>query len=118
VINPIGFAFEDFDGLGSHRTIEKDAPVDASGEVTLGSNVLNFVGGRELAEQLAALPEAQACYAQNWLRYAFGRADTSDDLRTLAVLSRGLADPQYGVRDVLVDITQSAAFSHLNDGVK
>jgi hypothetical protein len=118
VINPIGFAFEDFDGIGTHRTTEKDAPVDASGAVTLSSAMLSFVGGRELAEQLAELPEAQACYAQNWLRYALGRADTIDDLKTLAVLRRGLADPEYGVRDVLVEITQSAAFSHLNDSAK
>lgn len=117
-INPIGFAFEDFDGIGNHRTTEKDVPVDASGSVTLNSAMLSFVGGRELAEQMAALPEAQACYAQNWLRYAWGRADTAADLRTLSVVRQGLADPGYGVRDLLVDITQSAAFTHLRDGVE
>lgn len=118
VINPMGFAFEDFDGLGQHRTTEKDVAVDASGSVSLNSAMLSFVGGKQLAEQLAALPEAQACYAQNWLRYAWGRADTAADLRTLTVVRQGLADPGYGVRDLLIDITQSAAFSHLNDGVE
>lgn len=118
VINPIGFAFEDFDALGNHRTTEKDAPVDASGEVALNSAMLSFVGGKELAEQLAALPEAQACYAQNWLRYTFGRADTADDLKTLTVLRQGLADPNYGVRDLMLDITQSAAFSHFHESAE
>jgi hypothetical protein len=118
MINPIGFAFEGFDGLGNHRTTEKDAPVDASGAVLLNEAMLSFVGGRELSEQLAALPEAQACYAQNWLRYAWGRADTADDLRTLTVLRQRLADPNYGVRDLLVDVTRSAAFSHLNDSAE
>jgi hypothetical protein len=113
-INPIGFGLEDFDGLGNYRTTENDAPVDPSGEVSLGSNMLSFVGARELAEQLATLPEAQACYAQNWLRYAWGRADTTDDLRTLSLIRQRLADPSYGVRDLMLTITQSAAFSHLN----
>jgi Protein of unknown function (DUF1592)/Protein of unknown function (DUF1588)/Protein of unknown function (DUF1595)/Protein of unknown function (DUF1585)/Protein of unknown function (DUF1587) len=118
MINPVGFAFEDFDALGNHRDTEKGAPVDASGSLMVGSINLSFVGGKELAEQIAVLPEAQACYAQNWLRYALGRADTVDDMRTLAILRQGLANADYGVRDVLVDITRSAAFSHLNESVE
>ncbi len=115
MINPVGFAFEDFDGIGGHRTAEKGAPVDASGTVKIGDATLGFVGGKELASQIASLPEAQACYARNWLRYAWGRADTDADLRTLTLLRQGLASPDYGVRDLLVDITESAAFSHFTE---
>lgn len=118
MINPMGFAFEDFDGVGNYRTTEKDVAVDASGSLELSTSTLNFVGGKELAAQLATQPEAQACYARNWLRYAWGRADTADDLRTLTTVRQRLADPAYSVRDLLVDITQSAAFSHLNESVE
>lgn len=118
MINPMGFAFEDFDGVGSYRTSEHDAPIDASGTLELSAGTLAFTGAKELSAQLATQPEAQACYARNWLRYAWGRADTADDLRTLTVLRQRLADPSYGVRELLVDITQSAAFSHLAETVE
>jgi Protein of unknown function (DUF1592)/Protein of unknown function (DUF1588)/Protein of unknown function (DUF1595)/Protein of unknown function (DUF1585)/Protein of unknown function (DUF1587) len=118
MINPIGFAFENFDGIGHYRDTDNGAPVDASGSIELSTATLSFADGKELIAQLATQPEAQACYARNWLRYAWGRADTQADLRTLTLLRQRLAAPEYGVRDLLVDITQSAAFSHLNESVE
>jgi hypothetical protein len=112
-INPAGFAFEDFDAIGRHRTQEAGAPVDASGVLELMMDDLSFEGGKEFSAQIAARPEAQACYAQNWLRYLWGRADTDADLRTLTSIRQGLATANYGVRELLLDITASAAFLHL-----
>lgn len=112
-INPAGFAFEDFDAIGRHRSEENGAPVDASGVLELRGESLEFEGGRQFSAEIAARPEAQACYAQNWLRYLWGRADTDADLRTLATIRQGLERPDYGVRELLLDITRSAAFLHL-----
>jgi hypothetical protein len=112
-INPVGFAFEDFDAIGRHRTEESGEAVDAQGSLSLGGARLDFEGGKQLAQQIASRPEAQACYAQNWLRYLWGRADTSADLRTLATITKSLGSPSYGVRELLLDISASAAFIHL-----
>jgi Protein of unknown function (DUF1588)/Protein of unknown function (DUF1585) len=113
-INPAGFAFEDFDNIGRHRTEEAGQAIDASGALTLGGVTLEAEGAKELAARLAELPEARACYARNWLRYLWGRADTEDDLRTLTTLRAGLATPSYGVRDLLLDIVRSSAFLHIS----
>lgn len=112
-INPTGFAFEDFDAIGRYRTEEEGEAINANGLLSLGGATLEFEGGKEFAAQIAERPEAHACYAQNWLRYLWGRADTDDDLRTLATIRQGLSRSDYGVRDLLIDITQSAAFLHL-----
>ncbi len=113
-INPVGFAFEDFDGLGRHRDMEAGVPIDAATVLRLPGVQLAVEGGKEAALALAELPEARACYARNWLRYAWGRADTEADLRTLTRLRQGLADPSFGVRDILIEIAESTAFSHLS----
>lgn len=113
-INPAGFAFEDFDTIGRHRAEEDGEAIDASGGLSLGGATLTVEGGKEFAAALAGLPDAQACYARNWLRYLWGRADTEDDLRTLTTIRTGLATPSYGVRDLLLDIVQSSAFLHLS----
>ncbi len=112
-INPAGFAFEDFDAIGRYRTEEDGAPIDASGVLELQGQELEFEGGKQFSAEIAARPEAQACYAQNWLRYLWGRPDTDADLRTLATIRLGLARPDYGTRELLLDITSSAAFLHL-----
>ena len=112
-INPAGFAFEDFDAIGRYRTQEEGKAIDANGVLSLGGAMLEFEGGKEFAARIAQRPEAHACYAQNWLRYLWGRADTEADLRTLATIRQGLSRPDYGIRDLLIDVTQSAAFLHL-----
>jgi hypothetical protein len=112
-INPVGFAFEDFDAIGRYREQEAGASIDATGTLNLGGALLRVDGGKELAAAIANRPETLACYARNWLRYLWGRADTVADLHTLTLLRQRLAASDYGVRDLLVDVTQSAAFLHL-----
>ncbi len=43
----------------------------------------------------------------------YARNETGLDLRTLATPAKGLATDDFGARDVMVSMTQSAAFSHL-----
>ncbi len=64
-INPSGFAFEQFDGLGTLRTSEKGAPVDASGSLTIGDRTLQFAGAQEAPEgALRARPGARLLCAK------------------------------------------------------
>ena len=112
-INPVGFAFEEFDAIGRRRASENGAPIDSTGSVKLGDQEIQFRGGSELLSALAQSSEARACYAKHWLEFGYGRSDGSEDLRTLATLHQALADPGYGVRDLVLQLTQSAAFSSL-----
>lgn len=113
IINPVGFAFEGFDAIGVARTTEDGAPIDTTGVALLSGQQIPFADARDLSTRIAALPEAHGCYAKNWLQYAYGRRDTTQDLRTMGVIARNLATDTYGVRQLLVDLTRGAAFSHL-----
>lgn len=112
-INPAGFAFESFDAIGALRTSENGAPVDPAGTVSLGTNVIGFQTAAEFVEGLAGLPQTRDCYAQHWLRYAYGRENAGGDARTLGLLARDMEREGFGVRDVLLGITRGAAFTHL-----
>ena len=101
------------DAIGRHRTSENGAPIDSTGQVLLGGESLAFQGARELLTAIANSSEARACYAKQWLTFSYGRKDSGNDLRTLAILHQSLADPSYGVRDLVRQLTQSAAFSSL-----
>lgn len=83
IMDPIGFAFEEFDAVGQHRTTEHDKPVDASGEA-VGSDVGKFLGVSELGFKLAASVDARACIAAQWFRHSYGRLESAADADVLA----------------------------------
>ena len=59
---------------------------------------------------IASSPEARACYSATWTRYAFGRAEAASDECAISVLGAHLADDNYKVTDMMVDLTRTRAF--------
>lgn len=112
-INPVGFAFENFDAIGVHRTTENGVAVDASGVLTLGDATVSFQNGAEFSQEIAALSRVRSCYATNWLNYAYGREESAGDSRTLGRLTAALAEAPFGARELLLALTSGAAFNHL-----
>jgi hypothetical protein len=87
--------------------------VDASGQLS-APQALNFNGAKDLSTQLATLPETAACYASNWLEYAYARPATDADRATLADLQQSLSAPGFGAKQMLLRLARSAAFTHIN----
>lgn len=113
LINPTGFAFEEFDGLGQRRDEERGAPIDSSGTLELGGQELTFGGASELLEALAQEPQVHACYAKNWLEFAYGRSDDEADSRALGLAAQRLGAGAFSIRDLAVTLTERPAFDHL-----
>lgn len=111
VIDPIGFAFEEFDGIGRHRTDENGFPIDASGGIpSLGIDDGSLVGAAALGRALAESPELKACVATQWLRFSFGRLESEADADTIAELADAF-DAQ-SMREALVSVVKTEAFLH------
>jgi hypothetical protein len=111
LVDPIGFAFEHFDGIGRYRADENGLPIDATGEI-LSTSATNskFDDAPALASILANSPDVQECYARQWIRYGYGLLDEGP----LSCLSDGVAtDFQSGnlkVLDLLVSLTKTPHF--------
>lgn len=105
-IDGIGFGFEGYDSMGSYRTEDNGAPVDASGVFALGDLAeTEFVGGVELSELLAESVDAQGCYARQWYRYAIGRSEAEADGPVLAAIERDFVESGGDLRTVLIQIS-------------
>jgi hypothetical protein len=80
LIDPVGFGFEEFDGLGVFRTTENGKPVDDSGTL-IGTDDIDgdFRGASELSERLISSRQFQDCSVKQMFRFAMGQAETSDD---------------------------------------
>ena len=88
LIDPVGFGFEEFDGLGRFRSTEAGKPIDDSGEL-IGTEDIDgvFQGASELSERLVTSKQFQDCSVTQMFRFAMGQAETSDDREILSEIS-------------------------------
>jgi hypothetical protein len=108
--DPLGFAFEGYDGVGAFRTTDGGKPVDASGAVTLSGQKHPFADGVELSRLLARSTEVRSCVATQWLRYALKRREVRGDEASLALATDRFARAGYDVRELLVAAASTRSF--------
>ena len=108
-INPPGFALENYDSLGGHRTVDNGQPIDASGALDLrGGESLRFDSAVELAAQLATSAQVHDCYARQWATYALGRPVYGEEPSVAAIQQR--FRDSGDVQSLLVDLVTSDLF--------
>jgi hypothetical protein len=112
IIDPIGFAFENFDATGAWRTTENNKPVDASGTLMLPSATISFKNAVELVTQLAKMPETADCVAKQWFRYGLRKRDEAGEEPSLKALQQTFKNTGYDLRELVVAVTKTRAFTH------
>ena len=111
-VNPPGFAFENYDGLGVFRTTDSGFPVDSTGTmVTPGQVSITFTNAIDLSRQLAANPEVRWCLDRQWFRYMLGRPEGAAEQGSLEAAYRSAsATDGYSLRALLTAMVTSKAF--------
>lgn len=111
LIDPLGFGFENYDGIGAYRTQENGKAVDSVGEV-IGAEDANgpFTNVAELAEQLASSEYVQACFSKQVLRHAVRRIETASDMCSVAHLSSNFLQNGGDIASLMIEIAVSDAF--------
>ncbi len=115
-MNPIGFGFENFDGVGLWRDTQNGKPIDPSGEIN-STESLNgpLMGPVELANKLASSEEVATCVSSQWFRFSYNRTVTSADSEEgcgLDLANQAFADSGYNLRELIVALTQTDTFRH------
>jgi hypothetical protein len=111
LMDPLGFAFETYDGIGAYRTTEAGKPVDASGTVVLATDGPRpFVDAVALARILAASADVRRCAARNWVRYALGRRELDTEQGSVDSGLRALGEQKMEVRELMAAVATSRAF--------
>jgi|CXWL01.1.fsa_nt_gi hypothetical protein len=114
LIDPMGLGMEDFDGLGKHRTMENNAPVDASGVLVASGDSAHegaFTGGAALARMLSENSTVASCATLQLFRYSAGRIENDSDKCALKEMNELFASGGQDFRDALDGLVRSTSFT-------
>jgi hypothetical protein len=109
-LDPLGFGFENFDGIGGWRTKDGKFAIDPSGVLPDGKA---FKGPTELRAILKGKAgEFCSCLSEKMLTYALGRGLEYYDKCALDDLAKRLAQDQYKFSALVIGVVRSDAFQH------
>jgi hypothetical protein len=108
LVDPIGFAFENYDAAGLWRDTEYGLPIDASGTITTTDVAGDFLGAVELSERLARSEDVKRCYVGHWMTFAYGPSATGGDACSRQQLER--AFERGNVQELVLALTQADSF--------
>jgi hypothetical protein len=109
VIDPVGFALENFDPVGRWRTTGADgAPLDTSGVLADGSKVNGPIALRNV---ILSRPEAFATtLTERLMTYALGRGVEPADMAVIRRIVKNSAVRNYALQSIISGIVESAPF--------
>jgi mono/diheme cytochrome c family protein len=108
LMDPIGLAMENFDGVGAWRVRDAGARIDATSQLSDGTAVDGVVA---LRDTLVRRPEVFVrTMTENLLVYALGRGLTTADQPTVRAIMREAQPGNYRVSALVTGIVNSTPF--------
>ena len=108
IMDPIGFALENFDHAGKWRTLDGTSPIDASGQLVDGTKL---DGSESLRRALVARSGVFAeVAAEKMLTYAVGRALRPQDMPSVRAITRGAAKDNYRFSSLVLGVVRTPQF--------
>ena len=109
LMDPVGFALENFDAIGRWRTFEEGLPIDASGGLPDGTT---FTGVSGLEEGLRRRPELfVGALTEKLLTFALGRGIETFDAPAVRRIVREARAQDYRFSSVILGIVNSTPFT-------
>jgi hypothetical protein len=109
LMDPVGFALENYDAIGRWRTLEEGQPVDATGGLPDGSK---FIGVAPLEDGLRKRPELfVGTLTEKLLTFALGRGIESSDAPAVRRIVREAQANDYRFSSVILGVVNSTPFT-------
>ena len=108
IMDPVGFALENFDAIGQWRTEEHGSPINATAKLVDGTEIN---GAIDLRNALLKYSDRFAqTTTEKLMTYALGRGLEYYDMPTVRAIARGAAKDDYRFSSIIIGIVESAAF--------
>jgi hypothetical protein len=108
IMDPIGLALENFDGIGQWRTTDEGSPIDASGQLVDGTRIN---GANDLRQALVGYsPQFLRVVTDKLLIYALGRGTEYYDMPLVRSIVRDAQRDNYRFSSLVLGIVKSDPF--------
>jgi hypothetical protein len=108
IMDPIGFSLENFDAVGTWRTVDGGGPIDSSGELVDGTK-LNGVASLRAA-LVRYSEQYDRVFTEKLMTYALGRGLEYYDMPILRAIDRDAARNHYRFSSVILGVVKSEPF--------
>lgn len=108
-MDPIGFGFENYNGIGAWRATEGEFPIDAAGQLLTGET---FNGAAEFKRMLLTRKKDQfvRCLSEKMLTYALGRGLETYDKCAVDDIVASATKNNYRFSSLVVGVVKSPPF--------
>jgi hypothetical protein len=106
LVDPIGLALENYDGIGRWRERDNGVPIDASGDI----DGIAFGGPKQLAEVVREHEDFPRCFVRTLSRYATGQVESNDQDPLLETLNDRFDHHGFEVEPLLLELVMSPIF--------
>lgn len=115
IINPVGFTFENYDGIGRWQTEELTSglPIDSSADLVNTGVDGTYANAVELSKELAQSDKVKGCFVRNWFRRALETNPDAIDQCSLDHAQDRLNETG-SMREMVIAIVESNAFRYLD----
>jgi hypothetical protein len=108
VMDPIGFALENFDGVGQWRTMDEGRTIDTSGTLFNGATI---EGVRGLRQAILAKPEIFiGVMTEKMLTYALGRGIEYYDMPAVRTIVQRARRDDFRFSSIVLGVVRSTPF--------
>jgi hypothetical protein len=112
----IGFAFENYDGWGRHRTTDNGLPTDDSAIIYADpeghdDNVTGLSGAGSLSTFLAGSDDLTRCMERYWTYYAYGSSTWAEDGCTYDAVYNEAKNGGFALKSTLLAIIHAPNFT-------
>ncbi|HEY7171017.1 MAG TPA: DUF1592 domain-containing protein [Vicinamibacterales bacterium] len=108
IMDPLGFALENYDPIGRWRTEDAGAPVDSTGALPNGAKFQGMAGLRDML--LHQRDQFASTVTEKLLAYALGRNVEYFDMPAVRKIAHGSAGADYRWSSIILGIVKSAPF--------
>jgi len=111
-IDGVGNAFEQFDGMGAHRTHENGRPVDSTTTIALDDTLSgDFADSNALALALASSTSVRECFARHMFRAVAARSSADAENAFVEHWSTVPEEKKGNLMDILLSFVESPLFT-------
>jgi hypothetical protein len=109
-INPIGFSFENFDGMGQWRDMQNGKPINATGSYPFTEGAKSFNNSADLMRTMADGEQVHLCYGKKLAGFAMQRELVEADRPLITSLKAASMAQGGSIKKIFLELVKSPAF--------